>query len=183
MDKTVYSTQKDAISKLADINKRCIKRLKISGIENDGIFLYKDKIFKVTSSKREFLAAKRIMQEDFENVVKIYNVYECFIIFYEKPYKSYIIEEERLFRDKRNYVFDDLDISFASVDINKRLPYFVAVLNGLAELASIGVEHNDLHTLNIMMSNSGVVKIIDFGFAKLKKVYQKINVRAKTILL
>ena len=182
MDK-IYKNPKDAISKLANLDKRSIKRLKVSGIENDGVFLCKDRIFKVTSSKREFLAAKRIMQEDFQNVVKIYNIYECLVIFYEKPYRTYVIEEEKLFRDKRNYVFDDLDVSFASVDINKRLPYFVSVLNGLAELASVGIEHNDLHSMNIMMDEKGSVKIIDFGYAKLKKVVQTVNVRANTLYI
>lgn len=179
----IYKTPKDAIANLANLDKRSIKRLKVSGVENDGIFLCKDRIFKITSSKREFLAAKRIMQEDFQNVVKIHNIYECLMIFSEKPYRTYILEEERLFRDKRNYVFDDLDIAFACVDINKRLPYFVAVLNGLAELASIGVEHNDLHSLNIMMDKIGEIKIIDFGFAKLKKTCQIVNVRAKTLYI
>ena len=182
----IYKSPLHAIAKITNINKNSIKKLFVAGIENDGIYLYEDRVFKVATSKREFLAAQRIIGKDFKNVVKIYSAHEITSYLYEdsyKTYKSYIIEEERLFRDRKSYVFDDLDISFVTVDVNRRLPYFVSVLNGLAELASIGIIHNDVHSMNVMMDKNNEAKIIDFGFSKIKKTYENVKVRAETILL
>jgi serine/threonine protein kinase len=179
-----YNSQKEAIAKLSNIKVSDLKRLRAAGIENEGIYLYKDRIFKVSSSRKEFTAANRIKNKDFKNVVKVYNTYECYsYIGYSSNiiYKSYIIEEEKLFRNRKSYVFDDLDVSFISSDINRRLPFIVSVINGIAELASIGIIHNDLHSMNIMLDKHNQVKIIDFGFAKIKKQFQKVNVRAKTL--
>jgi serine/threonine protein kinase len=182
----IYESPLDAIYKITNINKNSIKKLFVAGIENDGIYLYEDRIFKVAISKREYLAAQRIIGKDFKNVVKIHSATEITSYLYENSYetaKSYIIEEERLFRDRKSYVFDDLDISFVSVDVNRRLPYFVSVLNGLAELASVGIVHGDLHSMNIMMDKNNEAKIIDFGFSKLKKTFGDVKVRAQTLLL
>jgi serine/threonine protein kinase len=180
-----YNSPKKAIAGLAKISQRTLRRLKVSGIENDGIYATKTRIFKLCGSRREYLAAKRLIGKDFSNVVKVYHAYECDIYysFSDHPLKTYVIEEERLYRSGRNFVFDYLCLSDIYPDVNRRLPYFVGVINGLAELASVGIIHNDLHTLNVMSDASGQVKIIDFGFAKIKRVYDAVNVRAKTVII
>lgn len=182
----IYNSQKEAISKISNIKITSLKRLQVAGIENEGVYLYKDRIFKVSPAKKEFAAASRIKDKNFKNVVKVYNTYECCSYIDNDcniVYKSYIIEEERLFRNRNSYVFDDLDVSSISLDINRRLPYIVSVINGIAELASVGIIHKDIHSMNIMLDKQNEVKIIDFGHTKIKKILPKINVRAKTIFI
>jgi len=175
----MFDTQKDAIALFAGINKRKLKRMRAFGMENDGIFSYKDKIYKISSSKREFLAANKIKGKDFNNVVKIFGTYECDILGRNRKtlWKSFILEEEKLKRLGKSYAFDDFDLQRVCCDVGRRLPYFVGILNGLAELASIGIEYNDLHPLNVMYDEKEAVKIIDFGFATIKRKYPKMDMR------
>jgi len=166
----VYKNAKLAISNLANVNKNRLKKIPAYGMENDCIYSNDNKIYKVTSSKQEFLASKRIIGKKFKNIVKIFDSYECNILSdMGSVWKSYIIEEEKLKREKRKFVFDSLDLCVLSENVKERLPYFVSVINGLAELDSIGIKYKDLHSMNIMNDNDGNVKIIDFGYVSLKK--------------
>jgi len=175
----IYDTAKLAISELANVELGNLKKVYNFGIENDAIYSCGDKIFKVTSARQEYLASKRIIGQDFKNVVKIYDSFECNILGYHDDtiWKSYIIEEEKLTRERYKFVFKDLDLYTLSVDVENRLPYFVSVINGLAELNSIGIRYDDLHSLNIMSTKDGVIKILDFGYVSIKRKFNKTNMR------
>lgn len=171
----VYDNAKLAISELANIDKSALKLFRRSGAEHDRLYSYNDKIFKVTPSRQEFLASKRLIGKDFNNVVKIFNSFECCVLSdYDRvtKWKSYIIEEEKL---KKSGFLNDLTLYDLSCNIEKKLSYYVDIINGLIELSSVGIIHNDIHTLNTMKDDNGNVKIIDFGFATIKKKYNKLN--------
>ena len=54
-------------------------------------------------------------------------------------------------------------------DVPKRMKAARSILNGLYELSSIGIEYGDLHSSNIMMDKQKIIKLIDFGMAKVKR--------------
>lgn len=172
-----FLNEQEAISKLYNIPICNLKKAAEFGIENNGVFLYKDKAFKASFSSREFKTAIRLIDQDFKNVVKIFSALECKILSKDtsKYWKIFIIEEERLFRSKHKYCFDDLDLMSLNKDVENRLPYFVNIINGIIELASVGIIHNDIHSYNIMLDKNDVPKIIDFGQITLRKKYNKIN--------
>ena len=167
-----YNSPKEAINKLYGIpENELIKLRKKWGLENDGIFAYKDRIFKISSSRKEFFAAQRLIGKEFKNVVKVFSCKECQILsYYETVCWAYVIEEERLHRNGKEYLYDSLDIGMIADDIDKRMPYMIAVMNGIIELSKAGIKHCDLHCANIMMDKKGNPKIIDFGIVSLKKI-------------
>jgi len=175
----IYDHPKLAIQDLAKIDKNYLKRIPNFGMENDFIYFYKDRVFKITSSRQEFLASKRIIGRNFNNVVKIYDSFECDILseHSDNVWKSYIIEEELLFRKGNNFLFKNLDFVTLMNDVENRLPYFVSIINGMIELESIGIRYNDLHSLNIMFDKEDNAKLIDFGFVSLKKNFKPINIK------
>jgi len=175
----VYDHPKLAIEDLANVNKKYLKHIPNFGMENDYIYSYKDRVFKITSSKQEFLASKRIIGRNFNNVVKIYDSFECDILgkHSNNIWKSYVIEEEMLYRNGGEFLFKKLDFCALMGNVEKRLPYFVSVINGLIELESVGIRYNDLHSLNVMFDKEKNAKLIDFGYVSLKKKYKPINVR------
>lgn len=174
-----YDNQKEAISKIFSIKISDIKKKNGFGLENDGIYQYKDRIFKLTSSKREFSAAKRLVGKDFKNVVKVYSSNLCNIYNEQTDsiWKTYIIEEEKLNRNGANFLFNDLNLHTLCINVEKRLPFFVGIMNGLVELASVGIIYYDIHSMNIMFGNSNQVKIIDFGCVSVKRKYMPIESR------
>ena len=166
-----YNSVKEAISKLYNIPEEDLIKLKSYGLENEGIYKNKDRIYKVSTSKREFLAAQRLIGKDLKNVVNIYSVQVCKAkSVYNKIWTFYLIEEELLFRNKKEYLYDSLDLNIISKDIKKRVPFMLAVMNGIIELSELGIFHNDLHCGNILMDKNKVAKIIDFGIVSLKKI-------------
>jgi len=170
----------EAITTITKLKETDLKKVKVYGLENDGIYKTEDRIFKIASSRKEFMAAQRLIGRDFKNVVKVYNATECAIVsMFGNVWKSYIIEEERLYRKKNALVFNDLDINSVSLDIHTRVPFYVHLLNGIIELASVGILHEDLHSLNVMTDLNDVPKIIDFGIIKLKKKYEPIKLSVK----
>lgn len=175
----IYDNPKLAIQDLAKIDKKHLKRRPNFGMENDYIYLYKDRVFKITSSRQEFLASKRIIGRNFNNVVKIYDSFECDILgkYSDNIWKSYIIEEELLFRKGSKFLFKNLDICTLMNNVEKRLPYFVSIINGLIELESVGIKYKDLHCLNIMFDKSDNAKLIDFGYVSLKKDFGSIDIK------
>ena len=168
----MYKNQKDAVSDLMGISKSKLKKVIAFGMENDGLLSYGDRIFKISSSKAEFLIAKRLIGETFKNVVNIYSANECDILGKHKKnvWKSYIIEQEKLKRVGKSFAFGDFELQTACLDPMRRIPYFAGVLNGIAELASIGITYYDLHPLNVMYDEEEQPKIIDFGYAALSRI-------------
>ncbi len=59
---------------------------------------------------------------------------------------------------------------------------FNSVFNGLEELHKNGVVHRDIDPSNIFITNNKVVKITDFGIAKLSKSARKSKTRAGTVI-
>jgi serine/threonine protein kinase len=174
----MYENPKLAISNLFKINSSKLKKLKTVGMEHDYIYSLHDKVYKITSSKTEFLASKRIIGNKFNNVVNIFDSYECDILSPNKDsiWKSYIIEEEKLFRDK-SLLYKNIDLKSLSFDLEKRLPLFVSIINGLIELSSVGIIYDDFHTMNVMRDKNNNIKIIDFGLVILKKDVKNIKNR------
>lgn len=172
----IFYSQKDAVSSLTKVSATDLIKIRAYGLENDGIYRTEDRIYKISSSKKEFLAANKLIGKKFKNVVTVYSAHECDIVSANgNLWRSYIIEEERLFRNKKQFVYDNLDINSVGRNINKRVPYFISVLNGVIELASVGIIHKDLHCLNIMIDTKGTPKIIDFGIVTIKKKYENVN--------
>jgi eukaryotic-like serine/threonine-protein kinase len=66
----------------------------------------------------------------------------------------------------RGKTLDQL-IGRKGLPLNTALKYTVQIADGLAKAHSAGIIHRDLKPSNIMVNEDGLVKVLDFGLAKL----------------
>jgi len=176
---SVGGIENDGIYKVEDKNYKISLRkdkikvsIAVGSNENDGFYKAEDKIYKISNSRKEFDAAKRLIGKNFKNVVKVYSANECLILSTNNNFwVSFVIEMEKLTRAGNEFVYKNLDLDTLNLDVKKRIPYMIDVLNGVLELESLGIKHEDLHTMNIMRDKDGNQKIIDFGIISLKRKY------------
>ena len=66
----------------------------------------------------------------------------------------------------------DQRIGHRGLRLNDALKYAVQIADALAKAHSAGIVHRDLKPTNIMVNEDGVVKVLDFGLAKLTEQVQ-----------
>ena len=87
-----------------------------------------------------------------ENVVRVFNYY-----LYPEKFLGYILMEFIQGADIEDYLAKHPE------NINE---IFVQVIEGFTHLEKYKILHRDIRPQNIMVTDSGIVKIIDFGFGK-----------------
>jgi len=95
---------------------------------------------------------KLLHQVHHPNVVRVFNYY-----LYPDLFTGYLLME----------FVDGADVDdYVSARPEKINDVFLQALNGFAYLEQAGILHRDIRPGNLMVSDDGVVKIIDFGFGK-----------------
>lgn len=108
-------------------------------------------------AKRQFIdEAKTASSLDHPNICNIYEINET--------------DEGQLFISMSLYDSETLEekINNAKLSLEQKIEYSAQILNGLAKAHEKGIVHGDIKPSNIVITNDNVVKIIDFGVAKLK---------------
>lgn len=106
-----------------------------------------------------FLDEIRIMYKlNHPNVVRIYNYYA-----YEKEYTGYILMEYIDGKNIQTY-FSEYTGVWEESSLNE---VFLQLIDGFNYIEQKGVIHRDIREGNILIDNTGVVKIIDFGIGKI----------------
>ena len=105
-----------------------------------------------------FLQEIKIMYKlNHRNVVRIYNYYA-----YEEEYTGYILMEYIHGQPLPKYLDDSY---FWGLD-DTADDLFIQLIDGFQYIESKGIVHRDIREGNIMVDNTGVAKIIDFGLGK-----------------
>lgn len=98
------------------------------------------------------------MLKNFSNSHNIINVYDSFC---ENNTAYYVMEYLDGF-DLRKATQDYKNV----MEFDQALVYFKQIMNGLEELHNKGVIHRDISPDNVYITNTGKVKILDFGSAR-----------------
>lgn len=86
------------------------------------------------------------------NVVRVFNYY-----LYPEKQTGYILMD---------YIRGDTISNFIAANPDRINEIFIQVINGFRYLAENEILHRDIRPENILVSDTGIVKIIDFGFGK-----------------
>jgi serine/threonine protein kinase len=143
------------------------------GLENRAIFTIGNRVLKFTFSARDAKASERLIGKNFRNVVRIYSVNRVCLQDEDGKFYVYAIEQEKLHRD-RHIRFHNLDVErIVLTNPNRSLSFLKSVvndvLNAYVELRSVGIIYRDLHSNNILRDTAGNLKLIDFGFATIRR--------------
>ncbi|WP_341225421.1 protein kinase family protein [uncultured Arcticibacterium sp.] len=87
-----------------------------------------------------------------KNIVRVFNYY-----LYPEEYTGYILME---------YIKGKNITDFLKENPDKLNDIFRQTINGFVHLENSNILHRDIRPDNILVSNEGIVKIIDFGFSK-----------------
>lgn len=87
-----------------------------------------------------------------ENIVRVFNYY-----LYPEHSLGYILME---------YIEGKNISEYLAINPDKLNEVFNQVINGFTHLEQAGILHRDIRPDNILISDEGIVKIIDFGFSK-----------------
>ena len=96
--------------------------------------------------------ARILIQATHENVVRVYTYYD-----YPEESSAFFIME---------YVNGSNIIEYAQANPASCESVFIETISGFSYLAEKGITHRDIRPQNILVSETGQIKIIDFGFAK-----------------
>jgi len=169
VSKKTYTETWEAVSDYLGIPTSKFEMICEKGVGNEGVYAYKNKVYKVTDYLSEITVCKRLLGHSFKNVVKIHNIAKFYLVSdFAKTgrYMMYIVEMERLMPDP-SFDFDSINVEkFLRKQVRKRAALVREIMRGLEELASVGIQYHDLHSDNVMVDKRGNRKIIDFGFCK-----------------
>ncbi|MCI8394511.1 MAG: serine/threonine protein kinase [Bacilli bacterium] len=134
-------------------------------VEKDGK-IYAAKVFSESFVLKEYKADRnRITNEidalkivDSDNLVKYYDDFDYVL---ESGLKTHIIIMEFVTGKKLTDIIDDIDNDDQLVNL------FKDILNAVKQLHSYGIIHRDLKPDNILMTDDGIIKVIDYGLVKL----------------
>ena len=134
-------------------------------VEKDGK-IYAAKVFSESFVLKEYKADRnRITNEidalkivDSDNLVKYYDDFDYLL---ESGSKTHIIIMEFVTGKKLTDIIDYIDNDDQLINL------FKDILNAVKQLHSYGIIHRDLKPDNILMTDDGIIKVIDYGLVKL----------------
>ena len=107
---------------------------------------------------KNFLDEIKIMYKlNHKNIVRIYNYYA-----YEEIYTGYILMEYIEGENIETFIHDYLE-PFENVSLDE---VFLQLIDAFCYMETKGIIHRDIREGNILIDNTGTVKIIDFGIGK-----------------
>jgi len=105
-------------------------------------------------AKRRFMhEAQAASALDHPNICTIYEIDEA--------------EDGQMFIAMAYYEGETLKKKISHLGISEGIKFAVQIAQGLAQAHKHGIVHRDIKPANVMITNDGLVKIVDFGLAKL----------------